>query len=142
MGLFGGGGISLIIKKSYGYELEKTKSNTFEDYFNRSEVLLEENGKEQVFKVLYLRYFEENLHEFTPFQSNPIFQLDGKDVELKDIVALACLIKYPSYRARKQLYISDKVEFARCLEGIDFDEILSILKELQANQQVRVNVLS
>ena len=130
--LLGRGGVSLIIKKSYGYELEKTKSNTFEDYFNRSEVLIEENGKEHLFKVLYLRYFEENLHEFTPYQSNPIFQLDGKDIELKDMVALACLIKYPSYRTRQQVYISNKTDFARCLEGLDFDEISTILKELEA----------
>lgn len=130
----------MIIKKSYGYELEKTKSNTFEDYFNRSEILIEENGKERLFQVLYLRYFEENLHEFTSFQSNPIFQLDNKDFELKDIAALACFIKYPQYRNRKEVYISDKTHFISCFKAIDFEEIQEVLKQLEANKPVTVTI--
>jgi len=137
--LFGRGGIFLIIKKSYGYELEKTKSNTSEDYFNRSELVVEENGREQTFHVLYLRYFEENLHEFTPYQSNPIHQLDGKDIELKDIVALACFIKYPQYRSRNRVYISEKSEFLRTLEGVDYEQLFTILQELNNNQSIKVS---
>lgn len=124
----------LLIKGSSGYELQKEKPNTSEDFFNRSELLIEENGKERVFRVLYLRYFEENLHELTPFQQNPIFRAGTKDVELKDIVALACFIKHPEYRNRKRVYIKEPVEFSFCFEGLDLDKLMSFFQGLEENK--------
>jgi hypothetical protein len=125
----------LLIKCCRGYELKKEKSNSFEDYFNRSEVIFIENGKEQVFRVLYLRYFEEMLHEFTPCQQNPIFQAGSRDIELKDIVALVYLIKNPHYLNQKQVYINKGTEFSLCFEGLNFDKLRSFCQELEENKE-------
>jgi len=124
----------LLIKGSSGYELQKEKPNTSEDFFNRSELVIEENGKERVFHVLYLRYFEENIQEFTPFQQNPIFNAGTRDVELKDIVALACFIKHPEYRNRKRVYIKEPAEFSFCFEGLDVDKLIGFFQKLEENK--------
>ncbi|KAA9026175.1 hypothetical protein [Niallia endozanthoxylica] len=121
----------MLIKSSSGYELQKEKPNTSEDFFNRSELLIEENGKERVFHVLYLRYFEENLQEYTPFQQNPIFRVGTRDIELKDMAALACFIKHPEYRNRKRVYIKEPTEFSSCFEGLDIDKLMSLFQELE-----------
>jgi len=124
----------LLIKSCHGYELEKESSKSFEDYFNRSELIFEEDGQERVFRVLYLRYFEEMLHEFTPYQQNPIFKVESRAVELKDIVALACFIKNPIYRDRKQIYINDSSEFSLCFEGLNFNKLPVVFQELETNK--------
>lgn len=51
----------MIIKGYVGYELEKEKFNILEDFFNRFEVIYILNGKEKIFLVLYVWYFEEVL---------------------------------------------------------------------------------
>jgi hypothetical protein len=130
-----GGGGYLLIKRCHGYELQKEKSNTSEDYFNRSEIIFVENGKERVFRVLYLRYFEEMLDEFTPWKKNPIFQVENRDIELKDIVALACFIKNSQYRNRKQVYINKGTEFSSCFEGLNLDKLKSFVQELEENKE-------
>lgn len=124
----------MLIKGCTGYELQKEKPNTSEDFFNRSELMIEENGKERVFRVLYLRYFEENLQEFTPFEQNPIFKVGTREVELKDIVALACFIKHPEYRNRKRVYIKESAEFSYCLEGLDVEKLISFFQELEKSK--------
>ena len=121
----------LFIKSCHGYELEKESSKSFEDYFNRSELIFEEDGREKVFRVLYLRYFEERLHEMTPYQKNPIFKVGNREVELKDIVALVCMIKNSAYRARKNVYINEWTEFSRIFEGVNFRTIQSHFHELE-----------
>ena len=63
----------MLIKECIGYELEKEKSNTSEDFFNRSEVTFIEDAEEKTLHVLYVRYFDEIFHEFTPYQQDPIF---------------------------------------------------------------------
>lgn len=118
----------------HGYELEKEKPNTSEDFFNRSEVKIEENGKETVFRVLYLRYFEEQLYEFIPFQENPIYTVGSRNVELKDIVALACILKNPDYQNRKQVYINNSDDFTNCLEGLNFEAVFSVFDELEKDK--------
>ena len=110
----------MIIKSCHGYELEKESAKSFEDYFNRSELIFEEDGREKVFRVLYLRYFEEMLHECTPYQQNPIFKAGNREVELKDIVALVCMIKHLAYRERKNIYINEWTEFSRFFDGLNF----------------------
>lgn len=45
------------ICRLHGEELQKSQSNTFEDYFNRSEVTYRDGGEERTLSVLYLRHF-------------------------------------------------------------------------------------
>jgi hypothetical protein len=123
-------GIKLLINQCGGYELEKEKSNTSEDFFNRSEVTFMEDGKEKTLHVLYVRYFAESFHEFTPYQQDPIFD----EVEFKDIVALVCLIKNPGLRHRKRIYISAKNEFAAYFQDIDFKKLPEIFQALKHNK--------
>jgi hypothetical protein len=113
----------LLIKDCIGYELEKEKSNTSEDFFNRSEVTFIEDSEEKTLHVLYVRYFEEFFQEFTPYQQNPIITKDNIQVTFKDIVALVCLIKNPGLRNRKRLYINSKQEFASYFQDIDFEKL-------------------
>lgn len=117
------GWMHLIIKECIGYELEKEKSNTSEDFFNRSEVTFIVDGKERTLHVLYVRFFDEQFHEFTPYQQNPIFTHGETEVTLKDIVALVCLLKNPGLRNRKRLYINSKQEFASYFQDINYDKL-------------------
>ncbi|WNS74090.1 hypothetical protein RRV45_14315 [Bacillus sp. DTU_2020_1000418_1_SI_GHA_SEK_038] len=120
----------MIINQCNGYELEKEKSNTSEDFFNRSEITFEEDGVEKTLHVLYVRYFEDLLSEFTPFESNPIFTAGERAVELKDIVALVCLLKNPGFRHRKRVYINTQMEFASYFQDIDFSKLPAIFEAL------------
>jgi hypothetical protein len=121
----------LLIKECIGYELEKEKSNTSEDFFNRSEVTFIEDGMEKTLHVLYVRYFEEIINEFTPFQQNPIWKEGENEVLFRDIVALVCLIKNPGLRKRKRLYINSKQEFAAYFQEIDFNKLPNIFFSLK-----------
>jgi hypothetical protein len=125
----------LLIKECNGYELEKEKSNTSEDFFNRSEVTFNEDGQEKTLHVLYVRYFDELYQEFTPFQQNPVFVSEGREVYLKDIVALVCLLKNPGLRHRKRLYISEKREFTSFFEDIDFGKLPEIFDSLEQKNE-------
>ncbi|MCM3566739.1 hypothetical protein [Neobacillus mesonae] len=121
----------MLIKECKGYELEKEKSNTSEDFFNRSELTFVEDGVEKTLHVLYVRYFDEIFPEFTPFQQDPVFSGDGYEVNFKDIVALVCLLKNPELRERKRLYINSKNEFASYFKEINFDRFSEIFSALQ-----------
>jgi hypothetical protein len=123
----------LLIKDCIGYELEKEKSNTSEDFFNRSEVTFIDESEEKTLHVLYVRYFDEFLQEFTPYQQNPIFTKDNIQVTFKDIVALVCLIKNPGLRNRKRLYINSKQEFASYFQDIDFEKLSEIVLGVKQN---------
>ena len=122
----------MLIKRCNGYELEKEKSNTSEDFFNRSEITFEEDGEEKTLHVLYVRFFEEVLNEFTPFESNPLFTSGSREVELKDIVALVCLIKNPGFRHRKRVYINSQTEFASYFQDVDFTKLPAIFEALES----------
>jgi hypothetical protein len=128
------GGSNLLVKQCKGYELEKEKSNTSEDFFNRSEVVYVENGKEKTLHVLYVRYFDEQISEFTPYNSNPIFHAGSSEISFKEIVALACLLKNPDLRDRKRIYINTLKEFASYFEGIDFAKLPEIFQALEVRQ--------
>lgn len=121
----------MIIKKCTGYELEKERSNTSEDFFNRSELTFIDEGVEKTLHVLYLRYFDENFSEFVPFENDPLFQAEGKEVFFKDIVALVCMIKNPGLRNRKRLYLHTQKEFAEFFKGIDFSKVPEIFQSLE-----------
>jgi hypothetical protein len=127
--------IYLLIKECIGYELEKEKSNTSEDFFNRSEVTFIDGSEEKTLHVLYVRYFDELFQEFTPYQQNPILTKDNIKVTFKDIVALVCLIKNPGLRNRKRLYINSKQEFASYFQDIDFDKLPEIVLAVKRNHK-------
>jgi hypothetical protein len=127
--------IYLLITKCIGYELEKEKSNTSEDFFNRSEVTFIDGSEEKTLHVLYVRYFDELFQEFTPYHQNPILTKDNIEVTFKDIVALVCLIKNPGLRERKRLYINSKQEFASYFQDIDFDKLPEIVLAVTQNQK-------
>ncbi|WML47653.1 hypothetical protein RCG23_20130 [Neobacillus sp. PS3-34] len=120
----------MLIKECQGYELVKEKSNTSEDFFNRSEITFTEDGVEKTLHVLYVRYFDEAFQELTPYGQDPLFNEGGKEVAFKDIVALVCLLKNPGLRHRKRLYISSKQEFAAYFQGIDFEKLPEIFRSL------------
>ena len=120
----------MLITECKGYELEKEKSNTSEDFFNRSELTFVEDGYEKTLHVLYVRYFDEIFSEFTPFNEDPIFAQDGVEVNFKDIVALVCLLKKPELRGRKRLYINSKQEFASYFQDIHYDKIPEVFAAL------------
>lgn len=128
----------MLIKHCKGYELEKEKSNTSEDFFNRSEITFEEDGREKTLHVLYVRYFEDVLNEFTPFDSNPIFTAGSRNIDLKDIVGLVCLIKNPGFRHRKRVYINSQAEFASYFQGVDFSKFPDIFEALEGSKSYQL----
>lgn len=131
-------GMKLLIKECIGHELEKEKSNTSEDFFNRSEVTFIEDGEEKTLYVLYVRYFDESLSEFTPFKQNPIIVQGENEVTFKDIVALVCLLKNPELRHRKRLYINSKPEFVSYFQDINFNKLPEILQSLKEKKSYEV----
>jgi hypothetical protein len=122
--------VTLFIKDCKGYELEKAKPNTSEDFFNKSEVTFEDNGQTSTFTVLYVRYFDEIMSDFVPFSQDPIFQVNSRPVHFKDIVALVCLMKEPKYRQRKKVYINSQKDFAALFQNINFEKVKSIFQSL------------
>lgn len=119
----------MIIKKCKGYELEKEKPNTSEDFFNRSEVTFIDNGVEKKFHLLYVRYFDEVISEFTPYESDPVFTLEGGvEITFKDIIGLICLLKNPGFRHRKRVYINTEKEIKEYVKGITFEKLPEIFK--------------
>lgn len=121
----------MLIKQCVGYELEKEKSNTSEDFFNRSEVTFVEDGKEKTLHVLYVRYFDELIGSITPFEADPVFKAGSREVYLRDLVALAALLKNPGYRHRKRVYINVQKEFADIFNGLDFNKLPEIVEGIE-----------
>jgi len=128
----------MLIRECEGYELEKELPNTSEDYFNRSVVRFVENGEEKALHVLYVRYFDELFPTFTPYGKDPVFAVGGRDVTFKDLVALVCLLKNPSFRHRKRVYINSEKELAHSFEHIDFEKIPQIFSAIQARGEYEV----
>lgn len=118
------------ITRIKGYELEKAQSNTSEDFFNRSEVTFSEDGEERTFHVLYIRYFDETFPEFLNIgvEGDPIFKVGDKEIQFKDLVALTLLIKNPSFRNRKRIYINTREDFASYFEGVHIQKLKEIFE--------------
>lgn len=132
------GGLKMIIKECKGYELVKEKPNTSEDYFNRSEITYEEDGVEKHLHVLFVRYYEENFEQHTPFTENPVLTVNGTEIYIRDMVALICLLKNPGLRHRKRLYINTEKEFQFYFQEMNFEKIKELLTELIKNNRVEV----
>ncbi|EJR55615.1 hypothetical protein IIM_00707 [Bacillus cereus VD107] len=128
----------MIIIGYAGYELEKAKPNTSEDFFNRSEVTYILNDQEKTFSVLYVRYFEEVLQEITPFEGNPVYKVEEQDVYLRDIVAIACLVKNKELRVQKRLYLNEVTDFRRYFDEETVGKVQEILAELHKNKRVEI----
>ncbi|EJR30861.1 MULTISPECIES: hypothetical protein [Bacillus cereus group] len=128
----------MIIIGYAGCELEKAKPNTSEDFFNRSEVTYILNNQEKTFSVLYVRYFEEILQEIIPFEGNPVYKVEEQDVYLRDIVAIACLVKDKELRAQKRLYLNEVTEFQRYFDEGTVVKVQEILAELHKNKRVEI----
>ncbi|EOP56957.1 MULTISPECIES: hypothetical protein [Bacillus] len=128
----------MIIIGYAGYELEKAKPNTSEDFFNRSEVTYVLNNQEKTFSVLYVRYFEEILQEITPFEGNPVYKVEEQDVYLRDIVAIACLVNNKELRAQKRLYLNEVTDFQRYFDEGTVVKVQEILAELHKNKRVEI----
>ncbi|MEQ6376240.1 hypothetical protein RZN25_05305 [Bacillaceae bacterium S4-13-56] len=118
------------IKQIHGYELDKEKSNSPEDFFNRSEVLLDIDGEDHVFSLLYVRYFDELRSEFTPFESDPIMIFGEKTVDLKDVVALIALIRNPEWKSRKKVYISELEDYKKIFKDIKWDSMQQLCMKI------------
>ncbi len=123
------------ILKCEGFVLEKTLPNTSEDFFNQSMVTYVENGLEKSFVVTYVRTFEDRMHEYTSFTGDPVFEQQGKQCTLKDIVALAVLFKDEEMKKRRRLYINDYDVFTSYLQGSDFIALM----EAYFNQEPSVS---
>lgn len=121
----------MLIKQCVGYELEKEKSNTSEDFFNRSEVTFVENGKEKTLHVLYVKFFDELIGSITPYEADPVFKAGSREVHLKDLVAIAALLKNPGYRHRKRVYINVQKEFADIFNGLEFSKLPEIFESIE-----------
>jgi hypothetical protein len=121
----------MLIKQCVGYELEKEKSNTSEDFFNRSEVTFVEDGKEKTLHVLYVRYFDELIGSITSFEADPVFKAGSRDIHLRDLVAVAALLKNPGYRHRKRVYINVQNEFADIFKGLEFNKFHEIFEGIE-----------
>lgn len=124
-----------------GYELEKAQSNTSEDFFNRSVVTFEDAGEQRTFHVLYIRYFDETFAEFIPNmqqKEDPIFEVGDRQITFKELVAIICLIKNPSFRQRKRIYINTKEELASYFEGVNISMLKEIFEGLQHNGEYQL----
>lgn len=128
----------MIIKDCNGYELEKEKPNTSEDYFNRSEVTYIEDGVEKHLHVLYVRYYEENFNQYTPFHENPVFNQNGTEIFIKDLVALICLLKNPGLRHRKRVYINTEREFTSYFQDLNIDKVIQLVSDVRLKQSVEI----
>ncbi|ANC77733.1 hypothetical protein ABE65_013365 [Fictibacillus phosphorivorans] len=99
----------MLIQHIDGMELEKEKPNTSEDFFNRSEVTYEWNGKTQTFHLLYVRYFEEKLQE--ELTQHEFWKEFLSFYKITEIAALTALLKDSAYLKRKRSYINSYDEF-------------------------------
>ncbi|MBM7693168.1 hypothetical protein JOC77_002608 [Peribacillus deserti] len=120
----------MLIKSCKGYELEKELPNTSEDFFNKSEVVYQEDGKEKSLQILYLRFFEERMNNISPFARDPIFTAGGREIFFRDLVGFVSLIKNPEYRQRKRVYLNNEKDFASLFKDVDFDKFPAVFEEI------------
>jgi hypothetical protein len=132
----------LQIIECKGYELEKEKPNTPQDFFNRSEITYLEDGIEKSLQVLYVRYFDQVFQEFTPYHQDPIFGVGESSVNFRDIVALVCLMKDPKLKSQKRIYINSKHEFASYFEGINFNKLPEVFQTLKQKKNYEIRNLN
>ncbi|WP_419881251.1 hypothetical protein ACN6MY_17025 [Peribacillus sp. B-H-3] len=126
------------ILECQGYELEKEKSNSPEEFFNRSAVRYIEGGAEKTLTVLYLRYFDGLMEKYTPYKANPLFQCSGRDVCLSDIAALVCLMADSGFKERKRVYVNSEEDFFGYFKTADFHLLQKIFIAISNGSQYEI----
>ncbi|MBD8070311.1 hypothetical protein [Bacillus sp. PS06] len=121
-----------------GYELEKARSNTSEDFFNRSEVVYLDQNEEKTFHLLYVRYFDELLINAIPYDSETLFTVGSREVTIKDIVGLVCLLSNPSFRSRKRVYINTIEELLAYFKDVNYVRLTELFHSLENKQTYEV----
>lgn len=119
-------------------ELEKSKSNSPEEFFSRSDVTFEDEGKQKTLSVLYVRYFDDQVLEQTSIQSNPVFEVSGKEMYIRDLVALLALKKNPEYRKRHRVYINEEDQLLSLFENIEQSVIENMVKQIHEHGQLEL----
>ncbi|MCF6137631.1 hypothetical protein [Pseudalkalibacillus berkeleyi] len=119
-------------------ELEKSKSNSPEEFFSRSDVTFEDEGKHKTLSVLYVRYFDEQLLEQTSIQSNPVFEVNGKGMYIRDLVALLALKKNPEYRKRYRVYINEEDQFLSLFESVEQSALEEMVKQIHEHGYLEI----
>ncbi|WP_349407620.1 hypothetical protein [Pseudalkalibacillus sp. SCS-8] len=131
----------MIITSFEGEVLEKSKSNSPEEFFNRSTVHYKvDKGRIKTLSVLYVRYFEEKMAELTPFEADPIFEVDGKDIHLREVIAIQALINRPELQERTRVYINEESDFATLFDGVDIEALKNIVKTIHSNGEATLSV--
>ncbi|WP_261129201.1 hypothetical protein [Bacillus sp. Marseille-Q3570] len=120
----------MIITSITGTELEKSKSNSPEEFFNRSEVTFRDGKSEKTLAVLYVRYFDEKISELSSFETEELFEMDGRIIHLREIVALLALKTNPAYVKRHRVYINDEQQFAALFNDVDAGSIQEMVKKI------------
>ena len=118
-----------------GYELEKEKPNSPEDFFNRSVITYKHQGRVREFQVIYLRYFEE---VFLKQEQEEILQFRELLINytLKDLIALLYFLQNSCFLERKRVYINSETQFLLIFKNIPFDQLKEILTKLEKNPEV------
>ncbi|MDM5199572.1 hypothetical protein QUF79_16260 [Fictibacillus enclensis] len=117
----------LKIRSFAGYELQKAKSNSPEDLFNRSEVKYTHQGKDRSFELLYVRFLEEQLPDLT----EQLTMENGEQLAVKDIAALACLLQADGYLERRKVYINNQDQFSILFQNLDWNKVKKIWVQLE-----------
>ena len=121
----------MIIKECRGFELKKDSPASPEDSFNRSEITYVEDGMEKTLSVIYLRYFEEFKSEYLPYEDDPLFVANGREVYFRDIVAFVMRKYHPEGADRKRLYFNNQSDFEACFKQVDIRELQSVFNDIQ-----------
>lgn len=122
----------MLIRKCEGCGMEKSSPTSPEDSFNCSTVTFEANGKERKLDVVYLRFFEKQMKDFTPFENDPLFTLADREITLKDVTALATMIQNPDFSSRKRVYLHEEMKFAALFQNLNFAKIKDVISALES----------
>ncbi|MGP4082140.1 hypothetical protein ACTWQL_19825 [Pseudalkalibacillus sp. R45] len=120
----------MIITSISGEELEKSKSNSPEEFFNRSEVTFRDGKTEKTLAVLYVRYFDEKISDLSSFETEELFEIDGRIIHLREIVALLALQTNQAYAKRHRVYINDEQQFATLFNGVDEGSLQEMVNKI------------
>ncbi|GAA0347024.1 hypothetical protein GCM10008967_41780 [Bacillus carboniphilus] len=116
-----------------GKELEKALPNSPEDSFSRSEVTFKTGDKEYTFSLLYVRIFEELALQATPFNEQPLIQVEGRSYYVRDLAAFIYLIANPNARGKKEVYLPEQTQLVQAFEQVDWERIEDIVKSLNTD---------
>lgn len=123
----------MIIERCEGFELEKEQPNQPLDLFNRSEVNYSVDGEKRTLHVLYLRYFDEKMNEFTPYDGQSLFKAGDREVQFKDIVAVVCLLNNGAYQQKRRVYINNEKKFASHFKGLNDQLLQELFQSVEQN---------